>query len=156
MNEEVVKEKALHAIKMLIEREKDVIDLDVNERTLSHRLAVYLESQFDLFNVDCEYNKYNDAVKKVKYETCDYLRDESAKSDDEFAKTVYPDIIVHKRISKLNLLVIEMKKNTNYTPNECDIQKLKAYKSELGYQYAAFVRIGVNNAISEGYYIEWI
>ena len=42
--------------------------------------------------------------------------------------SVYPDIIIHKRgTNENNLLVIELKKSTSRVPNEPDLTKLRTY-----------------------------
>ena len=38
--------------------DKDLLDINVNERTITHKLAEYLQKHFPEFNVDCEYNRY--------------------------------------------------------------------------------------------------
>jgi len=62
---------------------------------------------------------------------------------DTNGKTVYPDIIIHKRGKSENLLAIEVKKTTSQENSEFDHEKLKAYMSKrgLGYQYALFICI---------------
>ena len=84
----------------------------------------------------------------------EWRRQYSIEPDDVQARTVYPDIIVHHRETKDNLLVIEIKKTScNQLSNDLDVEKLKEYKRQLGYTYAIFVRfktggnrVGVNEA----------
>jgi hypothetical protein len=60
------------------------------------------------------------------------------------ATTVFPDILVHKRnTDQDNLLVLEMKK-----PGEdmaYDELKLRAFRRELGYKHTAHVVVGREN-----------
>jgi len=126
------------AIKELIEKDKYLLEVNINERTITHRLAIYLEQYFENWNVDCEYNRNHEDIKKLK----NYLK--TTTTDDTEAKTVFPDIIVHKRgTNENNLLVIEVKKSSNNEDREKDINKLKAFKKELKYEYAVFIEIGV-------------
>lgn len=116
-----------------------------NERSVTHRLAVYIEREIaaslkDMkFHVDCEYNRSNKKPKRLH----DFKR--SIASDDTKGVTVYPDIIVHERGTKNNLIVIEAKLDRfsrNCDENSvcsCDLCKLRAYKIELEYKYAFFV-----------------
>jgi len=116
-------------------REQYLLDNDLNERTISHRLAIHLQYRFHEWDVDCEYNRHLDATKIL-----DLPRD-GISWDDTQGKTVFPDIIVHKRGLGPNLLVIEMKKSgpsANF-----DYQKLTAYKSQIGYTYACFLRVRI-------------
>lgn len=64
-------------------------------------------------------------------------------SSDLNATTVFPDIIVHKRGTGRNLVVIEVKKSTNRESDDWDLAKLKAFKSELHYDVAMFFRFRI-------------
>jgi len=144
------------ALYLLIDRDRELLEIDVNERTLSHRLAVYLEGLFLGWNVDCEYNRLNDRVKRTHYERCQYLAENITTVDDTKGKTVYPDIIVHRRRTTNNLLVVEMKCSSSSVPDECDIVKLQSYKTDLGYDFAAFVKLKTDTSINEPFTIRWI
>lgn len=90
-----------------LEKEKSIIKNDTNERTLTQRLAFYLELQlrknikYENYSVDCEYNRKEEDIKRLKF----------GKNTDK--KEIYPDIIVHQRKIKNNLIAIEMKKTTS-------------------------------------------
>ncbi len=129
----------------LVDKDVDILEVNINERTISHRFAIYLEAFFNGWNIDCEYNRDHDDRKTLNI---DY---ENHRTDDIEAKTVFPDIIVHQRKTNKNLLVIEMKKstNTNSHDRDKDIKKLKAFKRELNYQFAIFIDIGVQNNIGQ-------
>ena len=45
-----------------------LFELDANERTLTHRLALYLDSEFAGWNVDCEYNRRRHDPKVLDYQ----------------------------------------------------------------------------------------
>jgi hypothetical protein len=64
---------------------------------------------------------------------------ETIQTDDEYGKTVYPDIIVHHRGTDDNFLVIEVKKTTSHVRNNFDLEKLREYKRQLGYSHAIFL-----------------
>ena len=108
-----------------LEKEKDIIKNDTNERTLTQRLAFYLELQlrknikYENYSVDCEYNRKEEDIKRLKF----------GKNTDK--KEIYPDIIVHQRKIKNNLIAIEMKKTTSRNTDKIkDIEKLKALTDE--------------------------
>lgn len=65
-------------------------------------------------------------------------------SDDTDGVTVYPDIIVHHRGTMENFIVIEAKKTSS--GNRDDIEKLRAYKTDLGYHLAYFIMFPVAEA----------
>lgn len=127
------------ALDLLVQRDHELFELNVNERSLTHKLAEYLQPLFPDWHVDCEYNrKGHDDTKSLN------LPVDEIDSDDTEARTVFPDIIVHRRGIPDNFLVIEVKKSNN--PNRArDYQKLEAFKSQLGYQHAAFVELFVGD-----------
>lgn len=45
------------ALKQLYVDDAYLIDNDVNERSVTHWMAVYLQAEFESWNVDCEYNR---------------------------------------------------------------------------------------------------
>lgn len=126
------------ALQTLVERDANILMYDINERTISHRLAGYLEPFFKDWNVDCEYNRNHDDSKRLE------IPRRNARTDDTEARTVFPDIIVHRRGTDENLLVIEMKKTTSQESDEFDLLKLSAFKCQLDYQFAAFIRVRTN------------
>lgn len=46
--------------------DKILLDINVNERTITHKLAEYLQQHLPEFNVDCEYNRYQDYKKRIR------------------------------------------------------------------------------------------
>jgi hypothetical protein len=136
-----VSQKLNRAIQKLTERDLELFARDVNERSITHRLAMYLQQEFPEMDVDCEYNRYDFETKWLDFYPPD------TKTDDTEARTVFPDIIVHKRGPKgPNLLVIEAKKSTNKDA-DLDHEKLKAYKSNehLSYEHAVFLVFRTGN-----------
>lgn len=105
---------------------------DVNEQTLTHRLASIIQAYFEDWNVDCEYNRDQGTTKSLNYAL--YPNGEVNE------RNVVPDIIVHKSRTAKNLVVIEVKKTTNNEGDDRDIEKLNAFKEQLGYTEALFIR----------------
>ncbi|GJL61207.1 MAG: hypothetical protein NPIRA03_40640 [Nitrospirales bacterium] len=138
------------ALYRLYDRDAEILRNDVNERTITHKLAEYLEPEFPGWNVDCEYNRNHDQTKKLQS-----LRGDVAPIDDTDGISVFPDIIVHKRITDENLLVIEVKKSTSRKSPDFDKQKLLAFKEELNYQHALFLQVttGKNELSAK---LEWM
>ena len=82
------------------------------------------------WDIDCEYNRNQETIKRLSY----------CKLGHYEMHNVVPDIIVHRRGTDENLLVIEVKKTTNSEPDDVDIAKLEAFHSQLGYKAAVFYR----------------
>lgn len=70
--------------------------------------------------------------------------------------SVYPDIIVHHRGTRDNLLVIEVKKNSNPDGVEGDRQKLAEYKNieGLAYRHAFMAKFPVKNELDDSLDLE--
>jgi hypothetical protein len=132
--ENIIQARLESAVNKLLRRDIDLLGLDVNERAITHRLAMYLQEEFPGWDVDCEYNRNHDQVKQLRFP------EGQCRPDDTNAKTVFPDVIVHTRNTGQNLLVIEVKKDSNNEGEEYDLEKLHAFKSELAYSSAAFIK----------------
>ena len=164
------KEQVIQAVetslKRLVTDDEYLLRSDVNERSLSHRFAIYLQEEVarwnGSWNVDCEYNRDieggNDYSKKLDFSAAE-LDHFHPSFDDEDASTVFPDVIVHQRgrpgSSGGNLIVIEMKKTSSRDNGTFDKTiKLPRYCSQLEYRYAAFVMLETQGQPS--YKLEWI
>ena len=131
--------------------EKDDLHLlmvDVSERCIAARLAMYLREYFDDFDVDVEYNRDGPDVKRLY----DVIHD--CPRDRDEGQSVLPDVIVHKRGKHdSNLLVIEMKKAPNQSGLDSDRRRIQRFRKQLDYKAGALVicKTGRHSAIS----VEW-
>jgi len=144
-----IKTKVRRAFKRFMEVERALLSAKTNERSLTHRLAIQVERLFPQYDVDCEYNRDGNIPKRL-----DAFRRPSVPSDDTDGVTVYPDIIVHRRGQRANIVVIEAKLSSNNLPCvlpqtcHCDRCKLRAYRAEFGYAYAFYVVFPVGRKLS--------
>ena len=125
----MVREAVRRGLNRMAVQNAHLFDIDVNERTLTQRLATYLQDEFPDWNVDCEYNRDGTVPKRLQ-------------ALKRRRKNVFPDIIVHRRgAAGPNLLVVEAKKSTDLNADNqaLDYLKLSAYKEEFGYVSTAFV-----------------
>lgn len=143
---EDIKERVLSTIVDLYRYDGDLLDRDANERSITHKLAEHLQRQFPGWNVDCEYNRRENEVKQL---VNPYKGDKVSPADLE-AKTVFPDVVVHKRGEQVNLIVIEVKKKLNSRNRRKDIQKLSSFTSDENYLYCVglFWEIGTIESIT--------
>ena len=136
--EEEIKNKVNIAIGVLFKNDSFLLENNVHERSIAHKLAEYLQVQFLDWNVDCEYN-----LKGLDTKVLDGIRQcsEQKKTD-----RVLPDIMIHKRDTNHNLVVVEIK--TNNQEDACDIEKLRLFTSRNGgYKYilGLFIKFDRNN-----------
>ena len=123
------------AISMLITNEIDNLRRQLNELNISTHLAFYLKSTFVKYDVDPEYNgdmdKPNDrkALEIARNRIIEVGRVPNINNEYQLR----PDIIIHKRrTNENNLLVIEVKKDT-HTKNERDYDLIKLEHLTIDY-----------------------
>jgi hypothetical protein len=145
--EEIVRASLLE----LDQRDRCLLQIDVSERAITHKLAEYLQQRIPELNVDCEYNRnveYGPYAQKkiiVLKERRKDLISGPISEDDLLAISTYPDIIVHRRMKNdENVLVIEVKKRNSQIDHWYDHQKLQAFTEKTGrnsyhYQYGVFI-----------------
>jgi hypothetical protein len=138
-------------LEKLEKRDPILLRVDVNERSLTHKLAEYIEKEFPGYDVDCEYNRNDDQLKQLHLPS-----DRRVRINDIRAKTVFPDIIVHRRDTDENILVIEVKKINSPKGKAFDLMKLHAFKNELGYKHAVFVQIGTGPSTPRTFTLEFV
>src|ERR1700760_4288626 len=112
-------EKVVRALGEFYARETHLFEKDLGERALTHRLAVHIEHQFSGWDVDCDYNRLG--ARRLRLP-----RGSIVSTDDDLGKSVFPDIVVHRRAVPENLLAIEVRKSANHQPLEHDQHKLRA------------------------------
>ncbi len=155
----------IEEIKLIVEEclsglfTKDIplLQHDVSERSITHKLAEYLQMRFPEFNVDCEYNR-NTVLGPFKAKEIRIRREKILKQiiqdqdeDDLLAVSTYPDIIVHKRkTNEDNLLVIEVKKQNSKIAKDYDYEKLRAFTeiskdNQYHYDFGVFIMLGTGN-----------
>lgn len=137
-----VGDAVINAIDRLFEADLTLLQNNAAERAVASMFARHIQVGFPGFHVDVEYNRMGDAPKTLTW------------SDQP--ENVFPDIIVHSRMTTTNILVIELKKESNRESKERDILKLHAYRAELGYQHALFIRFGVGENAGSIAECEWV
>ncbi len=165
MKQQALKENVVSAIATLRDKDNFLLKHDISEWAISHKLAVYLNDKFPGLDVDCEYNGYANADNHKKYlmilhsrlKDLGQLRDSD--SDGELLKrSVFPDIIVHKRGKNSNLLIIEVKKagssGISYDREKLCRYTSPKYQNDLNYQLGALV-IFTTGREDPAHEIEW-
>jgi hypothetical protein len=155
LTDDEIKNRLKIALDKLYVKDCYLLKHSAHERSITHKLAEYLQELFPDYDVDCEYNvdidndndrkmwlsdaariKLKELLEKIKIE----LNPENYDLSQEIgklSKNFYPDIIIHKRgTNKHNLLVIEAKKEGNDT--SFDEEKLKAFTELDGVHHYKF------------------
>jgi hypothetical protein len=149
-----IKDRIGIALSIVLKNDAYLLQKDINERTIAHKLATYLQYTFPKYHVDCEYNgnvlrdnekKYISLLKE-ELQTLGLLKPKEEIIDKEIIeRLVYPDIVIHKRGTTENLCIIEIKKSTSKIPSKYDELKLKCYTSSdngngLKYNLGVFIK----------------
>jgi hypothetical protein len=126
-----LKEYILHALDTLYARDAFLLEQDVGEWSIAHRLAVYLEQQLPGWNVDCEYNRQGSEQSTKKLTAGGAVR---------------PDIIIHHRgrvKREHNLLAIEIKKGDVKSDKDkaCEYTAAPQGNRNFQYQYGLVVSV---------------
>lgn len=139
--------KVVTALREFYAHETWLLEHDLGERTLTHRLAVHLEQQFPGWQVDCNYDRLGERTLRLP-------RGSIVSTDDHLAKSIYPDIVVHQREIPNNLLAIEVRKAANHQPDEHDRHKLRALTDPhlwFAYRIGAFLVLGKKSVVCDVY-----
>jgi hypothetical protein len=153
MELEETMERVYAALAQFTESDRYLLEHDLSERCIASRVAFHLQAMFPEYAVDVEYNRVGRPPKRLQ------LPDECANYRNKQGESLaVPDVIVHRRGQKgPNLLVLEFKKTSNPDAFDCDRQRIRAFKSQIGYRYGALVecetRAGREPAIRVS---EWI
>lgn len=121
---------------------------DINERTVCHRLAIYLEKYLAYnFDVDVEYNRMRNSEDS---EDVGELLGKVINHEEsgENGSYVYPDIIIHKRDTSTNILVIEVKMSWKNRRRKIDYNKINQYIEQLKYQFGVFIELNPNKELT--------
>ncbi len=141
MEKRQIKALLEEAKKVFLQNESELLENNTNERSLTHKFAECLQQFFGTdWSVDCEYNRAGSDPKIIEEIKHIPSVGERVETDDIKSRTVYPDIIVHKRGEDgPNLLVIEAKKDATEVERDYDIQKLNLIKQQYNYSFSAFL-----------------
>lgn len=151
MTQEEIRKKLHIALNQLSKNDLWLLTNNLNERTIAHKLAEYLQQNFPDYHVDCEYNRdveQHSGLKKVNILKARYEEIKNKVVDGlSIDVSVFPDIIIHRRgTNKFNLLVVELKKskNTDSDARNFDIEKLHSFtdqseRNTLKYDFGVFL-----------------
>ena len=145
MHTSSIKQNLSNALQRLLRDDRFLLEYDVHEQTISHRIAVYLEPMFPEYHVDCEYNNDLDSESGRK----------QVRLSNNSGSNVRPDIVVHHRGlngRQHNILIIELKKlPSNDLDLDADRAKLREFTNQepqnhYRYQCGALVMLGVKGS----------
>jgi hypothetical protein len=137
------------ALRLLLANEAFLLKADAAERAIAARLAAYLAPHFPKHQVDVEYNRHGLDPKVVNL---------PPNCRGGGARRIFPDVIVHQRgHGDENVLVIQIKKETNREPRACDRAVIEAMKRELRYKWGLMIDLPAGpGAKSREARLEWL
>jgi hypothetical protein len=130
-----VRQRFEHALQRLQESDRYLLENDLSERCIAARLAMYLQPEFPDHNVDVEYNRFGDRVKRLPLPP-ECVRRLNRAGDPPAVL----DAIVHRRgPDGPNILVLELKKTSNPAPRDCDRIRVHAFRAQLEYEFGTLI-----------------
>jgi hypothetical protein len=146
-----VERSVRECINELLKNDLCLLQKDASERTITHKLAEYLQNRIPDLHVDCEYNRNVEdgpdtgkILDMFRAEREEIIRN-CPSEDDLLTVSTYPDIIVHRRLTNTeNFLVIEVKKANSQVKHAYDHAKLMAFTDSgdgkpYHYKYGVFI-----------------
>jgi hypothetical protein len=142
MTEREITRRLDKAITKLFKRDLFLLRHRTSERALVAKLASYMTPLFPDYDVDVDYNRQGLNPNNPKELTLPRDCRGGGKK-----KRVFPDIIVHRRGDLLghNLLVVEVKRNTNKESRNCDRAKIVAMKRKYHYRFGMLLEVPSGN-----------
>lgn len=131
-----VEKPIMAAVSKLLKNDSFLLEIGASERSVSHRLGMYLQDNFTEWNVDCEYNRVrNKGASKIqpREELCETMKNiqnaeilpelfslqDHEKARKELAvdsycnptavsttRRCFPDVIIHKRGCEIHNLLV--------------------------------------------------
>lgn len=151
MNENIRKE-VLRALSLLYQEDRTLLEDDSSEWNITFRIAVYLESRFPEHSIDCEYNRRSNSDSEKLIKEIIPLP-ECPGSDRDGKQRIRPDILIHRRgTDSDNLLVVEVKKTNADDDGECDkakLRKLTSGDSDFKYENGVFIVLPVESGYEQ-------
>lgn len=134
------------ALKGFIRKESYLMENDLSERCISFNFACHLKRFFPEYDIDCEYNRNMNDIKRLE-KIKKIVKSKLSGTEEDYGVNVSPDIIIHRRGSnKHNLAVIEIKKESSPLEDQkFDIEKIRSYKTELKYKVGVFIKFRTGN-----------
>lgn len=143
MTKENIEEIINRSLDKLYVNERAILtkEYNISERTISSKLGNYLDNLIGKqYDVDVEYNRM-----RTKYEHDDLgnLMGKTLNWEEsgEGISFVYPDIIIHKRDTNINLVEIEVKMFWKNRKKDFDLLKINEYMRQLGYVFGVYIEL---------------
>jgi hypothetical protein len=133
-----VKDIVDEVVKRLFAEDGFLLEANAAERTVAARLAVYLEPHFPGHHVNVEYNRHGLLPKRLNL------------PGYGGQKLILPDVVVHRqRHDEQNLLVIQVKKETNHESRDYDRAVIAGLKQDYGYAWGVLIDLPAGPGATE-------
>lgn len=123
-----VKDIVAGAVDQLFAKDGFLLEANAGERTIVGRLVAYLEPHFPDHHINVDYNRHGLHPKRL---------DLPAYGGE---KLIVPDVVVHRQgHDENNLLVIQVKKETNNESRDYDRAVIAGMKRDYGYVWGVLI-----------------
>lgn len=140
-----VRDAVEEAVQQLFAKDSFLLEADVAERAITAR-AIYLDAHFPEHRVNVEYNRHGLHPKRLNL---------PAYGGE---KIIVPDVVVHRQgHDEKNLLVIQVKKETNNESRDYDRAVIAGMKRDYGYTWGVLIDLPAGpEATKRKARLEWI
>ena len=136
----IIEEKVNRAARKVLRNDLFLLRIKAHELAIAHKFAENLQQEFPDWHVDFDYNRREEDTKQLGN------------------KEVRPDIIVHIRDIKNNLLIIEIKKSDDSRSEKKSAKdRVKEFTidEQYEYEYGLFILFNVKEKYREEPTLEW-
>lgn len=127
------------ALATLTARDASLLQADASERSIACKLACHLQPLFPDWDIDCEYNCWASPWQRKGHLVT------STTSAAIEARTIFPDLLIHRRRHGDCLAVIEIILTSHLQSRHQALKKLRHCQQRLGCPYALLLNIGVGS-----------
>jgi hypothetical protein len=137
------------ALRLLFANDGFLLETDCQERAIAARLGVYLAPHFPRHSVDVEYNRHGLEPKRL-------ILPETCRGGGE--RLIVPDLVVHQRgHDQENILVVQIKKETNHQSRDCDRAVVAGMRAVFGYAFGLLIDLPAGpGATNREAHLEWV
>lgn len=131
------------ALATLVAQDSELLEAEASERSITNRLSWHLQPLFPDWNLDCEFNCWASPWQRKGHMII------STTSAATEARTIFPDLLIHRRRHGDRLAVIEVMLSSQHHTRHRVIKKLRHCQERLACSHALLLEIGVGDQRGE-------
>lgn len=131
------------AVATMARQDAELLEAEASERSVTNRLSWHLQPLFPDWNLDCEFNCWTGPWQRKGHMIV------STTSAATEARTIFPDLMIHRRRKGDRLAVIEVTLSSQRQTRHQVIKKLRHCQARLACSHALLLEVGVGDQCGE-------